>query len=63
MALKKRGGEQTNKRRIGRMRMREDGEIQQKPTARHQAGDQGVNQAASPRLEARTGGEGEVAQI
>jgi len=44
--------------------MREDGEIQQKPTTRHQAGKQGVNQAASPWLEAgEQGGEGEVAQI
>lgn len=46
-------------RRIGRMR--KDEEIQQKPTTRHQAGKQGVNQAASPGLEAKT--EGEVGQI
>lgn len=37
--------------------MWEDGEIQQKPTTKHQAGKQDVNQAASLWLEARSGGE------
>lgn len=41
--------------------MKKDEEIQQKPTMRHQAGKQGVNQAASPGLGAKT--EGEVGQI
>lgn len=41
--------------------MRKDEEIQQKPTMWHQAGKQGVNQAASPGLGAKT--EGEVGQI
>lgn len=50
-----------NERRIGRMKMQEGGEIQQKPTTRHQAGEQGVNQAASPWLGA--GREGEVAHV
>lgn len=38
--------------------MRENGKIQQKPTTKHQAGKQDVNQAASPWLQARSGGEG-----
>lgn len=42
-------------------KMRKDEEIQQKPTKRHQAGKQGVNQAASPGLGAKA--EGEVGQI
>lgn len=50
-----------NERRIGRMKMQEGGEIQQKPTTRHQAGEQGVNQAASPWLGA--GREAEVAHV
>lgn len=57
--VKERRRRANQQRRIGRMR--KDEEIQQKPTRRHQAGKQGVNQAASPGLGAKM--EGEVGQI
>lgn len=57
--VKERRRRANQQRRIGRMR--KDEEIQQKPTTRYQAGKQGVNQAASPGLEAKM--EGEVGQI
>lgn len=57
--VKERRRRANQQRGVGRVR--KDEEIQQKPTTRHQAGKQGVNQAASPGLGAKT--EGEVGQI